>query len=214
MYMNRLIIMAASGCGREVLQWALDINEKTPRWDFFGFLDYDEHILDGKDCVAKVVGNDDNYEIKENDEFICAVGNSALREKIINRMEARGAKFINLVHPTAIVARSASLGGGVVVYPNTLITADAKIGKGCIINMNCSIAHDVNMGEYCTISPNCNITGMCTIGEHVFMGVGVQIIPAMKVENGAYICAGSVVMTKVNEGARIIGNPAKRIKGW
>lgn len=212
--MKRLIIMAAGGCGREILQWALDMNEKVPRWDFFGFLDYDEHILDGKNSVAAIIGNDDNYEICDNDEFICAVGNGTLREKIINKMEGRGAKFINLIHPTAIIARSVKLGGGVVVYPYSLITADTTIGKGCMINMNCSVAHDVEMGEYCTISPNCNITGMCRIGKHVFMGTGVQIIPAMKVEDGAYICAGSVVMTRVKEGTKVIGNPAKRIRGW
>ena len=212
--MYRLIILAAGGCGREVLQWAMDINEKTHRWCFFGFLDYDEHMLEGKTAVAEIIGNDDNYEIQENDEFICAVGDGVLREKIINRMKARGAKFINLIHPTAIVARSATLGEGVVVYPYALITADTKIGNGCIINMNCSIGHDVDMGDYCTISPNCNITGKCIIGKHVFMGVGVQIIQSMKVENDAYICAGSVVMTKIKEGAKVIGNPAKRIRAW
>lgn len=212
--MKRLIIMAAGGCGREVLQWALDINEKTPRWDFFGFLDYDEHMLDGKNSVAQIVGNDDSYEIQDNDEFICAVGNGSIRERIINKMEERGARFINLIHPTAIVARSAELGGGVVVYPYSLITADAYVGKGCIINMNCSIAHDVKMSDYCTISPNCDIAGMCTIGKHVFMGVGAHIIPSMTVEDDAYICAGSIVMTKVKAGAKVIGNPAKRIRGW
>lgn len=212
--MKRLIIMAAGGCGREVLQWALDCNEKTPRWDFFGFLDYDKHILDGKNTVAKIIGNDEDYEIQENDEFVCAVGNGALREKIIDKMEKRGAHFIDLVHPTAVVARSAVLEGGVIVYPYSLITADTSVGKGCIINMNCSIAHDVKMGAYCNISPNCDISGMCTIGRNVFMGVGSHIIPSIKVGDNAFICAGSVVMTKVAAGAKMIGNPAKRVRAW
>lgn len=110
--MKRLIILGAGGCGREVLQWALDMNEKMHRWDFMGFLEKDKGALDGKNSSAEIIGNDDDYEIHENDEFICTVGNSVLREKIINKMERRGAKFINLIHPTSIIAHSVKLGEG------------------------------------------------------------------------------------------------------
>lgn len=207
--MKRLIIIGAGGCGREVLQWAMDINDKTPRWDFFGFLDYDEHALDDKDCPAAIIGNDDTYLIQEDDEFICAIGDGALREKIMTRMQQRGAQFIHLIHPTAVVARSASLGDGVIVYPYASITTDTTIGKGCIINMNSYIAHDVTMGAFCTISPNCTITGACNIEDHVFIGVGAHVIPSIYIGNHAFICAGSIVLSDVKEYTKVIGNPAK-----
>ena len=37
--MKNLIIVAAGGCGREVLQWAKDINRIENRWNIKGFID-------------------------------------------------------------------------------------------------------------------------------------------------------------------------------
>ena len=212
--MKQLIIMGAGGCGREVLQIALNINQLCNRWDNIAFLDYDEHILDNKKCSAKVIGNDDNYSIQENDEFVCAIGNSKIREKTMAKMEQKGAKFINLIHPTAVIADSAVLSTGIIVYPYSIITADTYIGKGCIINMNCTIAHDITIGDFSTISPSCDITGHCTIGKHVFMGVGARIIPSITIGDNAFIGAGSIVMTKVKADRKVLGNPAKVIQGW
>lgn len=212
--MKQLIILGAGGCGREVLQIALNINQISDRWDKFAFLDYNEHILDNKNCIAKVIGNDDNYCIQENDEFVCAIGNSRIREKTMIKMEQKGAEFINLIHPTAVIADSAVLSTGIIVYPYSIITADTSVGKGCIINMNCTIAHDSTIGDFCTISPSCDITGSCTIGNHVFMGVGAHIIPSITIGDSAFICAGSTVMTKVKSDRKVLGNPAKVMQGW
>ncbi len=69
-------------------------------------------------------------------------------------------------------------------------------------------------GEYCTISPFCNITGMCTLGNNVFMGVGVHIIPSITLGDNIFVCAGSTVMTNFRSECKIIGTPAKKVKGW
>lgn len=212
--MNRLILLGAGKCGREVLQLALDINKIEKRWGFFGFLDYTDAGLEDKECIAKVIGTDDNYSIQENDHFICTIGDGCLREKIMKKMEDKGAKFVNLIHPTAVIADSAHLSEGIIVYPYTVITTDTHIGKGCIINMNCTIAHDVVIKDYCTISPGCNITGGCSIGSNVFLGVGANIIPNVKIGDRAMICAGSVVMTNVKADRKTMGNPAKVYTPW
>lgn len=211
--MKHLIIMGAGGCGREVYEWVKDINEIECRWDRFSFLDYDEHLLDEKGCDAQIIGNDENYVIREDDEFVCAIGSGSLRKKVIDKMEAKGAKFINIIHPTAVIGDSVKLMDAVILYPYCVLSADVVIGKGCIINMNSVVAHDVVMGEYCTLSNNCDIAGECMIGKDVFMGVGAHIIPRIKVEDHAFICAGSTVMTRVKNGAKMFGTPAKRLQG-
>lgn len=210
--MKNLVIIAAGGCGREVLQWAKDINEKENRWIIKGFIDDDLKALDGKNCDVSVISTVDEYSIEADDEFVCCIGNSKIRKMVVDKLSAKGAVFTTLVHPNAIIADSCTLGKGVIVYPYALISDNAVIGNGCIINMYSSIAHDSVLGEYCTISAHCDVTGMCTLGDRVFMGSTSHMVPGSKIGDDVYICAGSTVMTRVRAGTKVLGNPAKIVK--
>ncbi len=208
--MKNLLIIGAGGCGREVLQWAKDINKISKKWNIKGFLDDNPQALDGLICNYSVVDNIDSYHIENEDEFVCCVGNSATRKNIIDKLKNKGAIFTSIIHPTAIVADSARLGDSVILYPYSIISDNAYIGNGCIINMHSTIAHDSTIGAYCTISAHCDVTGMCHLGKGVFMGSGARIVPNAKVGNDVFICAGSTVMSKIKDGLKVIGTPAKK----
>lgn len=210
--MKNLLIIGAGGCGREVLQWARDINEVTPIWNVKGFLDDDLDALYGKDCSLSVLSKIDDYQIEEEDEFVCSIGNSAVRKNIVEKLEAKGAKFVSIIHPSANVAETARLGKTVILYPFSLVSDNAVIGDGAIINMYSSIAHDSVLGEYCTISAHCDVTGMCTLGNCVFMGTTSNMVPGTKIGDDVYICAGSTVMGSVRSNRKVLGNPAKIVK--
>ena len=209
--MKNLVIVGAGGCGREILQWAKDINKREQRWHIKGFIDDNLDALCGKKCDVSVMAKVDEYEIGEDDEFTCGIGNSKIRKLVIEKLEAKGAKFVNIIHPNAVVADSCTLGKAVVIYPFALISDNAEIGDGCIINMYSSIAHDSALGEYCTISAHCDVTGMCTLGDRVFMGTTSNMVPSSRIGNDVYICAGSTVMTRLRDGAKVLGNPAIKI---
>lgn len=210
--MKNLLIIGAGGCGREVLQWINDINKVTPTWNIKGFLDDDLDALQGKECSISVISRVDDYQIEADDEFVCSIGNSRIREMIVKKFESKGAGFVNVIHPSANIAETAKLGKAVILYPFSLVSDNAVIGNGSIVNMYSSVAHDSVLGEYCTISAHCDITGMCTVGDRVFMGTTSQIIPSTKVGDDVYICAGSTVMGNVRTGRKVLGNPAKPIK--
>lgn len=210
--MANLIIIGAGGCAREALQWAKDVNKLEHRWHIKGFLcDYPNH-LDGKICDVSILAAIDDYEIGPEDEFVCGIGDSAGRKMVMDKMKARGGRFVNLIHPTAVIADSCSLGEGLIIYPFALISDNAKIGDGCIINMYSSVAHDCVLGEYCTISGHCDITGRCVVGDRVFMGSSSLIVPDTRIGSDVFICAGSTVMTRLRDGAKVLGTPAKLVK--
>lgn len=215
--MKNLLIIGAGGCGREVLQWAKDINSSltekgaAPRWNIKGFLDDNPKALEGKICDVSVVDCVDHYVVCDEDEFVCCIGNSSIREKVIKLLKEKGAVFATLVHPTALVADSAFLGDAVVIYPYALISDNAIVGDGCIVNMYSSVAHDSHLGNFCTISAHCDVTGMCTLGEHVFMGTTSHLVPGSRIGNHVYICAGSTVMTRLRDGVKVLGCPARKI---
>ena len=209
--MRSLIIIGAGGCGREVLQWAKDINRVTPRWSSFGFIDDNLEALNDKICDVKIKAKIEGYTPLADEDFVCCIGNSIIRKKIIETLSSKGANFVNIIHPTAVVSDSSKIGEAVVLYPFSLISDNAVIGNGCIVNMYSSIAHDSTLGEYCTISAHCDVTGMCKLGNNVFMGTSSQMIPSSRIGDNAYIAAGSMVMGRVKENTKVMGNPAKKL---
>ena len=210
--MKNLLVIGAGGCGREVMQWAEDINKINPTWNIKGYLDVNLNALDGVKSTYPVIDTDDNFIPNPDDVFVCSIGNSNIRKKVIEKIEAKGGTFISIIHPTAVVANTAVLGKSVIIYPFALISDNAVIGDACIINMYSSVAHDSVLGEFCTISAHCDITGMCTLGNRVFMGTTSNMVPGSKIGDDAYICAGSTVMGRVRAGIKVMGNPAKIVK--
>ncbi len=210
--MKNLVIITAGGCGREVLQWAKDINEIMPRWKIKGFIDDNPDALEGLAHDASVLSSINAYEPQADDEFVCCIGDSLVREKIMEDMKQKGAVFTSLIHPTAVIADNCTIGEGVIIYPFALVSDNAAVGDGCIINMYSSVAHDVHLGKCCTISAHCDVTGKCMLGDRVFMGSSSHIVPNSKIGSDVYICAGSTVMTRVRDGMKVLGNPARIVK--
>lgn len=210
--MKNLVIIAAGGCGREILQWAKDINKREQRWNIKGFIDDNLKALNGLKCEVPILSTIDEYEIESNDEFVCGIGNSRIRKLVVDKLKGRGAVFTTLIHPSAVIADSCILGEGVIIYPYALISDNAVIGEQCIINMYSSIAHDSVLGEYCTISAHCDVTGMCRLGNRVFMGTTSNMVPSSRIGDDVYICAGSTVMGRVRAGNKVLGNPAKIVR--
>ena len=209
---KNLVIIGAGGCGREVLQWAKEINERDNRWIIKGFLDDNLNALDGVKCDVTILSSVDDYAVQADDEFVCCIGNSVARKIVVEKLKAKGAVFTTIIHPNAVIACTCSLGEGVIIYPFALISDNTVIGDQCIINMYSSVAHDSVLGEYCTISAHCDITGMCKLGDRVFMGTTSNMVPGSKISDDVYICAGSTVMGRVRAGNKVLGNPAKIVK--
>lgn len=208
--MKDLLIIGAGGCGREVLQWVKDINKVQPVWKIKGFLDDNLKALDGLKSDYIIIDAVKNYIPKPNDVFTCSIGNSRIRKEIVEHIKSKGGDFVSIIHPTAIIADTAELCRSEIIYPYSIISDNAKVGDGCIINMYSSIAHDSVLGEYCTISAHCDVTGGCNVFDNVFMGSGARTIPRINVGNGAFICAGSTVMSNIKPGVKVIGTPARK----
>ena len=207
--MKDLYIIGAGGCGREVLQW---IKDSSIEYNIIGFLDDNLKALDDFKCSHKIISKISEYIPKANDVFVCAIANPDIKEKIMTSYMVKGAHFINIVHPTSVIAETAELGTGIVVYPYCVISDNTVIGDFVTLNLYDSIGHDAEIGDYTTISAHCDITGAVKIGKKVFMGTHVSIVPRVKIKDEAVLCAGSVVMNNISRGKKVLGNPAKKFE--
>lgn len=208
---KKLVIISAGNFGREVLGWAVDIANEQKAWEIAGFLDSRSDILDKYNCPFEIIGNPENYQPLEDDLFVCAIGDTAVKLEYSNKMESRGARFTTLIHPTVVIGPECKIGRGCIICPNTAITTNVTIGKHVIINLCSTIGHDVVIEEGCTLSNQTDINGYAKLGRGVFVGSHGSVLPGTEVGEFATVGAGSVVTQKVDSHTTVFGVPARRI---
>ena len=208
--MKDIIIVGASGFGRELVQWIEDINENNPQWKILGFIDDNPNALNGCRCDYKIIGSIKDWQPKPTEYFACALAFPEVKSKIVTMLKDKGAKFATLIHPTALVNKYAEIGEGVIMTPRSNVNADAKVGNFVSI-LGSGVGHDAVVGDWSTLSGRCSINGHVQIGEKVYIACGVSIAPSKKVGDGATVGIGSVVISNVKAGTKVFGNPAKKI---
>jgi len=208
--MYNIIIVGAGGFAREVYYWANDTFSKE-NYKIKGFLSYNQKDLDGYNIKADIIGNDDNYKIEENDRFIIAIGDIGIKKRAVNRLKKRGAKFISLIHPTAIIIPTAKIGEGVVICPYCLISDNVQLDNFVMMNTYSSCGHDVQIGKYCILSPYVALNGFVKLEDEVFVGTHATVISYKKVGFQSKISANSVVMRDVAPNKIVFGVPGKAI---
>ncbi len=209
--MKHLVIIGAGEFGRE-LYWTIQGSRGYgTEFEIKGFIDDDDNNEKVSKLSAPFLGKIDDYVIDQDDVFTCAIANPSPREIVINRMLDKQVEFINIIHSSSIIHGTVKLGHGVIVSPFSSIGDASVIGDYFVLNGLSCIGHDSIVGDYTCIMSHCDITGHTFIGKKVFMGGGARTVPGAKIEDEAYVGAGSVVLRKVKAGKKVFGNPAKEI---
>jgi UDP-3-O-[3-hydroxymyristoyl] glucosamine N-acyltransferase len=79
------------------------------------------------------------------------------------------------IHPTAVIAPDAKLGGGVSVGPYAVIEEAAKIGAGTIIAAFGFVGRGSHIGEHCLLHPRVTLYPGSQVGNRVELHTGVVI---------------------------------------
>ena len=199
-----VIILGAGGMGREVADLFEDVFD-TENFRLKGFLsDYDTGV--------ETIGTIKDYQVQDNDRFILAIGDVAGRRKVAEDILLRGGKFINFIHPSAKILRSAKIGEGVIIFPLAYIGANAEIGNFCLINTYAGCGHDVRLGNFSEQCPYSALAGGVITGEECFFAVHSVVAPKTVLGNRVVISQGSVTQKNQADDKIIIGVPGKSLK--
>jgi hypothetical protein len=120
--------------------------------------------------------------------------------------------FFNLIHPSAIIAKSVKWGDGININAGVVIGANTTMGKQVLVNRSVSIGHDVQIEDYASLGPGCVLGGHIRICTGAFIGINATILPKVTVGQNAVVGAGAVVTMDVPNNTVVVGNPAKIIK--
>lgn len=212
--MKGLIIVGASGFGREVAWLVERINKKEPTWNLLGFVDDNQELHGTMINAYPVLGGCDCLPQYPDAYVVCAVGAARVRKLIISKITqiAPNTRFAVLIDPSVEKSDLVTVGEGTIICAHTIITVNIAIGKHVIINLDCTVGHDAVLHDYVTVYPSVNISGNTDIGECAELGTGMQIIQGKTVGANAIIGAGAVVVKDIPENCTAVGSPAKPIK--
>lgn len=213
--MRRIVIIGNSGAARECYGIVRDVFAADVSYAashrFAGFLSWKKYPGDLKDLSSLALGDADAYTPQPEDLFIMGVADPLLRAAIFDAFKARGAAFMNLVHPLADVCRSASLGEGNILQRGSFILCDAVVGNGNYLNGFVGIAHDAVLGDCNFLAPQTMILGSAVMGSRNRFGPSAILLDRARVGDDNLISPGSIVYKGCGSHCRMAGNPALKI---
>ena len=146
--------------------------------------------------------------------FNVAIGDSHVRQRIVDVCIANGAEPVSIIARSAILLDSNKIGDGCMISEQTIITSNVEIGRFFQANCQCNISHDCVIGDYVTFAPGVKCNGNVRIGDHAYVGAGAlikqgQYGKALQIGEGAVIGMGAVVIKDVEPYTTVVGNPAR-----
>jgi sugar O-acyltransferase (sialic acid O-acetyltransferase NeuD family) len=211
--LKSLVIIGAGGHGSAVADAAAcaagwsEITFYDDRWP--GLRDNTGHPVAGPVAAlrSRVSGG-----WPPNLQLIIAIGDNRARMALTQEFLALGATLATVVHPTAVISRSSTIGPGTVICARAVINPRSRVGVSCIINTGAVIEHDVAIADGTHICPAAALAGQVTVESLVTIGIGACVIPGTKIGRGAIVGAGAAVICDVEPGSTVVGTPARKIE--
>ncbi len=138
-----------------------------------------------------------------------STGSTARRRHVYERLRGAGYGFARVIHPQAVIARSASLESGVQVMAGAVIQAGARIGENCIVNTGATVDHGCRVGAHVHVAPGVTLSGDVVLGDCTHVGAGATVKQRVRIGRDCIVGAGAVVLNDLSDGVTAVGIPAK-----
>jgi len=203
--MKKVILIGAGGHAAELVDYIDYINNASGplKFEVIGLIDDNKENYYHYNYNHKYLGTIQKHIIDDNIHYLMAIADASIKKIIVENFKLKGANFIGLIHPTALISSSAIIGEGVVVSHNVSIGPKVVLGDFNVLNSRCTIGHDSIVGNYNFISPQVALGGYVKIGDENLFGTNSCTIPGIKVGNNNMIMAGMVVDKPIKDNETI-----------
>jgi sugar O-acyltransferase (sialic acid O-acetyltransferase NeuD family) len=192
----RLLIIGAGGHGRSVAEAA----ELSGAFDMFGFLD--DGLPVGQTVLMSSIlgtigglGSVDHLRRYRTacDQAIVAVGNNAVREKLMQYLIDMDFDLATVIHPRAFVSPSAVVGMGSAVMAGAIVGTEAHLGIGVIVNCCAVVDHHAKVGDFGHLGVSACMAGGSILGRNAWIQAGCALGYGVEVPAGVVLQPGTAL---------------------
>jgi acetyltransferase EpsM len=194
----RLLIYGAGGHGCSLTALVRQAGD----YEIIGFLD--DGVQQGTEVDGLLVlgGADQLVALAEEGISLAVngvggVGDLSARLAVYGKLAETGFFCPTVIHTTAFIEDSATLGDGTQVFPLAYVGIRVQVGYGCIINTGAIVSHDCSLAPYVNLSPGATLAGGVVVGEAALIGMRATVNLNVTVGKRARIGNGATVKSDV-----------------
>lgn len=146
--------------------------------------------------------------------FVVAIGgpHGHARLRVAASLEAQGLRPLSVIHPSASIDESVTVGDGALVMPGVVVNKFGTIGSQAVLNTGCVIDHEASIGDGVHVMGSAALAGRVCLGDAVTIGTNATVLPDVRIGAGSYVGAGAVVLRDVARDTVVAGVPARRLR--
>lgn len=191
--MKNIVIIGAGDLGKEVVWLIEDINKVSPTYVILGFLD-DDIAKVGREfygyCVLGDTGLLEEIAKKTPLSSVIAIQDGSARKKIREAHDLFD-RWETIVHPTAVIASTSSIGKGSIIFPHVTVSVDTKLGEFNLLYINSTVCNDCKVGDYVSIMTGTTVSERAEIGNECYLAAGSTVYPHKRLGLGVEVGVGA-----------------------
>lgn len=201
--MTKVVIIGSGGLAADITCGFENISTGPyPHITIIGYIDYAENIEKfwrRYSFDQPVLADIDHYEIQGDEYFVVAVADIQFRKKMIEKVIEKGGRFINLIHPTAIVDKHSVIGNGNIVSPYSIIGPNVQLGDFNVMTSQTIIGHDCIVGSN-NFFASTSLCGHASVADDNYFGIRATVLPHIAIGSKNIVQAGFIVDRQITDG--------------
>tara|TARA_R110002020_G_scaffold138469_7_gene308586 strand:- start:45729 stop:46394 length:666 start_codon:yes stop_codon:yes gene_type:complete len=203
--------------GGNQAHYTIDIINKEGLYNIVGILD-SIHDVGSERFGYKILGRqtDINDLIEEYDIYggVISIGDNWSRKYVYDDIvkNVPNFRFVNAIHPSAVVGDNVTFGEGVVAMAGTIFNPKSDIGNFTFFATGAQIEHDCTVKDFSSVSAGTVLGGYVTVGEFSALTLSVTILDRVTIGKNTVVGSGSLVIKSLPDNVLAYGNPAKIIR--